>query len=767
MGSRDFFDHLGRKISLGTKLGAGAEGSVFEITGNQDFVAKVYHENKPLPTGAELKLPEMVARANDELCRVAAWPIATLHERAGGRLIGFAMRRLKNHKEAHALYGPDHRKASFPEADWRFLIHTAANCAAAFDALHRAGAVMGDVNERNVMVSPQGMIVLIDCDSFQIQANNHILTCGVGVPEFTPPELQGKTFRSITRTQNHDRFGLAVLIFRLLFMGKHPFAGRYLATGDMPIEKAIKEFRFPYGKSARQSNMQPPLHALPDSAVSPDLGELFQRAFGVSGVQSNSRPSPSDWFGALKTFLGTLRSCAHDPGHVSPTHIARCIWCELVNQGAPNFFISVSYFRAKGHAVQFVLATVWAKIDRVARPHPTYTRPPVPVGYAPMPWPRNLSSQLPPEISRPTILTSPPSPPAPKLPPQKHRKTVVSPTSHQHALGFVSVLLASAIIPVVVLGAILGQAIGGRPGPVGWAAGGLFLLTAIPFAISWGLLEMKRREEEARLNKEYQMELLQRQALAAKQLNDWKHELEAQQAVASCNYETRVRDRAQVVQAMKAEGARRQDRVQAIWLGIEQRERAWCASASDFLASFDRKKGELMAFRDHHNELAARHASDRQQLHARARESQKEDFLQRHFISDEKISDIGGTRQATLASYGIETAFDISEARIDQVPGFGPKLTRRLLSWRLEIEGRFVFQPSVGVPADQQQALEQRYFQAQRQVEIKLLSGEKELTEIVQRVNTEFGVFREQVSSQLASVAQANADLTVVPRGCV
>ena len=38
----------------------------------------------------------------------------------------------------------------------------------------------------------------------------------------------------------HDRFGLALVVFHLLFMGRHPFAGRYQHADDMPIEQAIE-----------------------------------------------------------------------------------------------------------------------------------------------------------------------------------------------------------------------------------------------------------------------------------------------------------------------------------------------------------------------------------------------------------------------------------------------------------------------------------------------------------------------------------------------
>ena len=81
---------------------------------------------------------------------------------------------------------------------------------------------------------------LIGCDSFQITAGGRCFTCDVGVPMFTPPELQERSLTGVIRSENHDNFGLAVVIFQVLFMGSHPFAGRRPGGGDMPIEQAIK-----------------------------------------------------------------------------------------------------------------------------------------------------------------------------------------------------------------------------------------------------------------------------------------------------------------------------------------------------------------------------------------------------------------------------------------------------------------------------------------------------------------------------------------------
>ena len=50
-----------------------------------------------------------------------------------------------------------------------------------------------------ILVSRQGTVKFIDCDSFQVSDGPRVFTCDVGVPHFTAPELQGKSFRGLQR----------------------------------------------------------------------------------------------------------------------------------------------------------------------------------------------------------------------------------------------------------------------------------------------------------------------------------------------------------------------------------------------------------------------------------------------------------------------------------------------------------------------------------------------------------------------------------------
>jgi DNA-binding helix-hairpin-helix protein with protein kinase domain len=338
--ARQLWDHQGRPIDLGPLLASGGEGAVHTVAGDPGLLAKVYHR-PPDPDRGE-KLRWMTAHAAAEVSRFAAWPAATLHDGEGGPLVGFLMPRFAGYRAIHTLYSPAHRRTAFPTADWAFLIHTAMNCAAAFDALHAAGHVIGDVNQSNLLVSEKALVGLIDCDSFQVTADGRLFPCDVGVSPYTPPELQGQSLRGVVRTPNHDRFGLAVLVFHLLFMGRHPFAGRFLGKGEMPLEQAIAEHRFVYGRDAQALQMAPPPNALAPEVLSPELRQLFERAFGRGSAAEGARPAAAEWQAALAAFVKQLRTCPRDAGHKVPAHVLECPWCALMQTGAPNFFLGVS-----------------------------------------------------------------------------------------------------------------------------------------------------------------------------------------------------------------------------------------------------------------------------------------------------------------------------------------------------------------------------------------------------------------------------------------
>ena len=95
--------------------------------------------------------------------------------------------------------------------------------------------------------------------------------------------------------RNHDNFGLAVLIFHLLFAGRHPFAGIYLGVGEPPqLETAIKHCMYAYAADHGRTLMQPGQPSLPISALPASIIHLFEAAFSPTTVRGG-RPTANDW----------------------------------------------------------------------------------------------------------------------------------------------------------------------------------------------------------------------------------------------------------------------------------------------------------------------------------------------------------------------------------------------------------------------------------------------------------------------------------------
>ena len=364
---RKVYNSQGNSLSLGSTLGKGGEGEVLEVGEFSNFVAKIYHPNKAPDAQKSAKLAAMVSLRTERLLKLAAFPVDLLHDRPGGPPVGFLMPRVSGFKEIHTLYGPKARLANFPEATWPFLIHVAANLARAVRAIHEHGLVIGDINQANIVVSQQGLTMLIDCDSFQVTAQGQSFLCEVGVPTYTPPELQGRSFHGVVRTPNHDAFGLATAIFHLLFMGRHPFSGRYLGVGEMPIEKAIQEFRFAYGPQAGSRQMQPPPGTLALEAASQTITALFERAFAPGGIQNDSRPKPQEWVDALTMLSKQLKRCGRHTGHFFMSGQAACPWCAIeVQTGILLFHIPIAAGSMGTFHVDITL--LWSQIQAVPSP---------------------------------------------------------------------------------------------------------------------------------------------------------------------------------------------------------------------------------------------------------------------------------------------------------------------------------------------------------------------------------------------------------------
>ena len=414
-------------------LGRGGEGIVYSVDGDPDIAIKIYTDGKRKER--QPKIASMVANQLYRSSNLVAFPIDLLFDDAG-EFAGFTMQKADGVKPLHELYAPGSRRIEFPLAEFRFLARTATNIARALASIHQTACVIGDINHSGILVSPKAVVTLIDSDSFQVRSGSEIFRCRVGVGEYTPPELQGLALETVDREPHHDAFGLAVIVFQLLFVGRHPFAGRYAGPGDMPIERAIKEGRFAYSSRSGETRMEPPPFVPTLTDVTPEVAQAFEKAFSGDGSQFDRRPAPAEWVSLLEKFEAELIPCQFDSSHHHPKSVTHCPWCRLESQGSAALFpfAGLSLTSASSN---FSVTSILAAIANVAGP-----------GQAPDPL---------------TVLNAPTG-----LSPSSAAKSAKRALWARRTLGFIisaiAVIITAAGFPLAMLGFLLGVflTIGGK-----------------------------------------------------------------------------------------------------------------------------------------------------------------------------------------------------------------------------------------------------------------------------------------------------------------
>src|SRR5260221_5938031 len=153
------------------RLGAGNEGEIYRVPGNDDLAIKIY-KPKLVSHPQAAKLKAMVANPPDDHMRKKnhasiAWPM-DLVSNGDGRICGFVMPRLRGGHQISQFLDVDFRKANLPAFTYRSLCTMAGNLVSAVWAIHDAGCVIADVNDGNIMGIANGYVTIVDTDSFQI-----------------------------------------------------------------------------------------------------------------------------------------------------------------------------------------------------------------------------------------------------------------------------------------------------------------------------------------------------------------------------------------------------------------------------------------------------------------------------------------------------------------------------------------------------------------------------------------------------------------------
>lgn len=356
----------GAPLLLGKQIGRGGEGIVYLASSYPGTAIKIY--TGPENAQREAKVSSMVKYKLAEKTSLVAFPKGIVKTKAGS-FVGLAMNLVMGHRPLHEAYEPKSRKIHFPNADYRFLIRVAANVARAVGQVHQTTCVIGDINHSGILVSNDATVAIIDADSFQFEENGKHFPCLVGVPDFTPPELQGKSLNGVVRTKHHDYFGLAVAIFQLLFMGRHPYAGRH-PDQNISLEQAIERNLFAYSR-LRKTQMTPPASIVTLDDFPSDVANDFERAFGVDSL---SRPNPAKWVEILTRLESQLNRCEVNPMHYYPSNGKSCPWCRMEYTSGAVLFIAPISMSSATYTIHpnMSIDKIWAEIKNISIPQVNY-----------------------------------------------------------------------------------------------------------------------------------------------------------------------------------------------------------------------------------------------------------------------------------------------------------------------------------------------------------------------------------------------------------
>ena len=340
----------GRRYTLEKEIGAGGEGRVYRVAG-ENLVGKIYKKVDPEVEG---KIRYMVQHPIEDLrdsqgkvILALAWPRDILCDEKG-TFIGYTMPFIQNGVEICTVArGCDMPKAQamFPDYNWMFNLQVALNLAKAVAYLHARNCIVGDLNCKNIMVSPDGLITMLDNDSFDLldTASGMHFRCCAGTQDYLAPELQGRNLRSpgAVFSKHSDNFALAIHIFQLLMNNFHPFTGKNLvvikdSTSTNPRLDHLVNGKCPFIHN--YADLTVPIGApYLNEMVSPQLVRDFYRTFNYDAsniqAQASQRTTAAQWVTDLQQYMnqfytrGQAYRCRNSARHFYLRQMGKCGLC--------------------------------------------------------------------------------------------------------------------------------------------------------------------------------------------------------------------------------------------------------------------------------------------------------------------------------------------------------------------------------------------------------------------------------------------------------
>lgn len=291
----------GESVQLSdTPFAQGGEAAVYSVPRFPGVVVKLYHPQVLQKRSSTLRAKIEAMSTDPHLAGFKqrpelAWPRFSVFDECG-QWRGYAMRKaagVRMNLLAHAMAYREH----FPNLDRRAVVAYLLSLLGTLEKLHAAGVMVGDYNLANFLCDPDSnTVTLIDCDSWQVNAAGKTFRCPVAAPDMLAPELQGKELGKIGRTLESEYFSLAILLFKALMLGRHPYD---VVGGAGPVENIRKGY-FPYGQGGGGIPKGPWFNIW--SHLPFKLKEQFISTFKEGAQDASARTSISKWIEVLNLY---------------------------------------------------------------------------------------------------------------------------------------------------------------------------------------------------------------------------------------------------------------------------------------------------------------------------------------------------------------------------------------------------------------------------------------------------------------------------------
>lgn len=302
----------GGEAKVLAEFGSGGQGTVYKVSYNgKEYALKWYHKGvfggKEQAFYRNLENNIQKGAPTDEFL----WPLGITDVYAG--VFGYIMDiRPTGYYELTDFFVGSRKKKQVRFKSFNAITEAAINIIQAFRELHNNGYSYQDINNGNFFINPEnGKVLICDNDNVSPFGENSGIS---GKQRYMAPEI----VTGGDPDKNSDRFSMAVILFRLLFIN-HPLEGKRSTPPCMTKELERKYYGeepiFVYDPTDDRNRPVPGTDKNLRTfwPIYPSyIRELFERAFS-NDVMMKKKPRvlEKEWLDAFIRLKGSIVKCPY------------------------------------------------------------------------------------------------------------------------------------------------------------------------------------------------------------------------------------------------------------------------------------------------------------------------------------------------------------------------------------------------------------------------------------------------------------------------